>query len=160
MTRVDFYVNVPDRAAFACTIAGKAVAAGNRALVLTADANETVRVDRMMWCQPALAFVPHVRAHHRLAPETPVIVDHVTDPLPVDELLVNLTDEVPGPFARFARLIEIVSTDESDRQRARLRWRHYSERGYPLQSHDMAVHAAAAPRARRAASRPVDDPSR
>ena len=156
MTRVDFYVNVPDRAAFACTIAARAVAAGTRALVLTADANETVRVDRMMWCQPALGFIPHVRAHHRLAGETPVIVDHVTDPLPVDELLVNLTDEVPAPFPRFTRLIEIVSTDDADRQRARLRWRHYSERGYPLQSHDMVAHAAASTRPRRAASRPAD----
>lgn len=160
MTRVDFYVNVPDRAAFACTLAAKAVAAGTRALVLTPDANETVRVDRMMWCQPALGFIPHVRAHHRLAPETPVIVDHVTDPLAVDELLVNLTDEVPQPFARFTRLIEIVSTDEADRLRARQRWRHYSERGYPLQSHDMAAHAAAGQRPRRAATRPGDGAER
>jgi len=150
MTRVDFYVNVPDRAAFACTLAARAVTAGNRALVLTADANETVRVDRLMWCQPALGFIPHVRAAHRLAAETPVIVDHDIDPLPHDDLLVNLTDEVPGPFSRFARLIEIVSTEEGDRQRARQRWRHYSERGYALQSHDMAAHVAAARRPRRA----------
>lgn len=159
MTRVDFYVNVPDRASFACTIAAKAVAAGTRALVLTADANETVRVDRMMWCQPALGFIPHVRAHHRLAPETPVIVDHVTDPLDIDDLLVNLTDEVPGPFPRFSRLIEIVSTDEADRQRARTRWRHYSERGYPLQSHDMAAHGAGSARSRRAPPPAGDAPA-
>jgi DNA polymerase III subunit chi len=138
MTRIDFYVNVEDRARTACMLSAKALEREVRLFVLTAGEAETARIERLMWCQPQLSFVPHVRAQHPLAGQTPVIVDHVFDPLPHDDVLINLTDDTPAVFSRFARLIEIVSVDDADRQRARARWRFYAERGYALASHDRA----------------------
>ncbi|MBC7780429.1 MAG: DNA polymerase III subunit chi, partial [Proteobacteria bacterium] len=138
MTRIDFYVNVDDRARTACVLCAKALERDVRLFVLTADASETARVDKLLWCQPQLSFVPHVRIGHPLAGQTPVIVDHLVDPLPHDEVLLNLTDATPALFSRFERLIEIVSLDEDDRARARERWRFYADRGYPLVSHDRA----------------------
>jgi len=146
MTRIDFYTNVESRERTACTIAAKALERGMRLLVLTADEAQS---DRLLWTFAQLSFLPHVRANHPLAAQTPVIVDHAFDPLPHDEVLLNLTDATPQVFSRFQRLVEIVSLDPDDRQRARGRWRFYSERGYPLASHDLAKPAhsgAAAPR--------------
>ncbi|MBY0438279.1 MAG: DNA polymerase III subunit chi [Burkholderiales bacterium] len=138
MTRVDFYINVEARERTACKIAAKAIERGARLFVLTADEAQSERVDRLMWTFAQLSFLPHVRAAHPLAARTPVIVDHVADPLPHDQVLLNLTDETPAVFSRFERLVEIVSLDPDDRQRARTRWRFYSERGYALASHDLA----------------------
>jgi len=45
---------------------------------------------------------------------------------------------VPEGFERFERLIEVVSQDDGDRQRARARWKHYADRGYAIQRHDLA----------------------
>lgn len=136
MTRVDFYINVEARERTACSIAGKAIERGMRLFVLTADEAQSERVDRLLWTFAQLSFVPHVRAGHPLAARTPVIVDHVCDPLPHDEVLLNLTNDIPAMFSRFERLVEIVTPDPDDRQRARTRWRFYSERGYALASHD------------------------
>ncbi len=138
MTRIDFYANVESRERTACTIAAKALERGVRLLVLTTDEAQSDRLDRLMWTFAQLSFLPHVRAAHPLAAQTPVIVDHAFDPLPHDEVLLNLTDATPPMFSRFERLVEIVSLDPDDRQRARGRWRFYSERGYPLASHDLA----------------------
>ena len=138
MTRIDFYVNVEDRARTACLLSAKAAERGVRLFVLTADEEHSARIDKLLWCQPQLSFLPHVRAGHALAAETPVIVDHVFDPLPHDQVLLNLTDDTPAVFSRFERLIEIVSLDEDDRRRGRSRWRFYADRGYPLTSHDRA----------------------
>jgi len=138
MTRVDFYINVEARERTACTIAAKAIERGVRLFVLTADEAQSERVDRLLWTFAQLSFLPHVRAAHPLAAQTPVIVDHVFDPLPHDQVLLNLTDATPTVFSRFERLVEIVSLDPDDRQRARTRWRFYSERGYALDSHDLA----------------------
>jgi DNA polymerase-3 subunit chi len=138
MTRIDFYINVEARERTACAIAAKAIARGVRLLVLTADETQSERVDRLMWTFAQLSFLPHVRAAHPLAARTPVIVDHACDPLPHDQVLLNLTDATPAMFSRFERLIEIVSLDTDDRQRARTRWRFYAERGYALASHDLA----------------------
>ena len=52
-------------------------------------------------------------------------------------ILVNLAEDVPAGFEQFQRVIEIVSTDEQDRNLARLRWRHYTERGYTITRHDL-----------------------
>lgn len=138
MTRIDFYTGVESRERTACTIALKALERGVRLLVLTTDEAQSERVDRLMWTFAQLSFLPHVRAGHPLAAQTPVIVDHAFDPLPHDQVLLNLTDATPTVFSRFERLVEIVSLDPEDRQRARGRWRFYSERGYPLASHDLA----------------------
>ncbi len=144
MTRIDFYVNVEERTRTACHLAARALEQQARLFVLTRDEAHTAQVDRMMWCQPQLSFVPHVQASHALAARTPVIVDHRHDPLPHDDVLVNLTDEPPPWFSRFSRLIEIVSTDDADRARARSRWRFYRERGYELNTVDVAATADAA----------------
>lgn len=137
MTRIDFYANVDSRERTACTIAAKALERGVRLFVLTADEAQSERVDRLMWTFAQLSFLPHVRATHPLATQTPVIVDHVFDPLPHDQVLLNLTDTTPSVFSRFERLVEIVSLDPEDRQRARGRWRFYAERGYAMASHDL-----------------------
>jgi DNA polymerase-3 subunit chi len=52
-------------------------------------------------------------------------------------VLVNLRAEWPPFFGRFERLIEIVSTDEDDRSRARERYKFYRDRGYQIRTHDL-----------------------
>jgi len=52
-------------------------------------------------------------------------------------VLVNLHEESPPAFSRFERLIEVVGTDEDDRQRARGRFRFYRDRGYEIHHHDL-----------------------
>jgi DNA polymerase-3 subunit chi len=51
---------------------------------------------------------------------------------------VNLHPESPPSFSRFERLIEIVGTDDDDRQQARGRFRFYRDRGYEIHHHDLA----------------------
>ena len=84
-----------------------------------------------------LAFVPHVRAGHRLEPETPVILsDRIADIAGgKPSVLVNLGNETPAGFEAYERLIEVVSRDEDDKAPARLRFRSYREAGHEITSH-------------------------
>jgi len=138
MTQVDFYTHVDDKLQTLCTLAAKALARKVRVLVLTPDAQTTEQVDRTLWTQPATGFLPHCRSSHRLAKVTPIIVDHVTEPIVHEQLLINLHAQCPAVFSRFERVIEIVTTDESDRVAARERYRFYRDRGYEIRSHDMS----------------------
>jgi DNA polymerase-3 subunit chi len=139
MTQVDFYTNAPDRLQTACRLCAKAVAAAARVHVLVADADAATRLSRLLWTTPATGFVPHCGAADPLAAVTPVIVDHRTDAFAHDDVLINLCDGVPDGFSRFRRLIEIVSAGEADRAAARDRYRHYRDRGYALNTHDLAA---------------------
>jgi len=135
VTRIDFYVDVEDRLAFACRLAAKAVQQSVKVLIYAPAAETAERIDRMLWLVPPTGFLPHCMAHDRLAAETPVLIGRGADELPHDELLLNLHDEWPAPFARFQRLAEVVSRDEADRQLARGRFRFYRDRGYQIQTH-------------------------
>jgi DNA polymerase III subunit chi len=138
MTRVDFYFNAPDRLHVACRLAGKALAAGERMLVYAPEADLASRVDRLMWTSPASGFVPHCAADDPLAPDTPVVIARGEDAPGDFSLLLNLGAECPPHFARFERLLEVVSTDEQDRAAARERHRQYKSRGYASTNHDLA----------------------
>jgi DNA polymerase-3 subunit chi len=137
MTQIDFYTNVPDRALTACALASKALARGMRMMILTADSAWTERLDSLLWQQPAIGFLPHCRAHHRLAPLTPIILDHVAEPVVHEQILLNLREDLPPHFSRFERLIELVGSDEAHRQQARTRFRFYRDRGYEIRTHDL-----------------------
>jgi DNA polymerase-3 subunit chi len=57
----------------------------------------------------------------------------------VHETLLNLGDAAPRGFETFERLIELVSTDESDRATARERWKSYAGRGYAIGRHEVGA---------------------
>ena len=138
MTQVDFYIHVDNKLQMVCTLSAKALARKLRVLVLTPDAPGTEAVDRMLWTQPAIGFLPHCRSGHRLAGVTPIIVDHIADPIVHEQVLINMQPECPPVFSRFERVIEIVSADDTDRELARARYRFYRDRGYEIRNHDMS----------------------
>lgn len=143
MTQIDFYTHVSNKLQTACIICGKAMGRGMRVMILTPDEETTERVDRMLWTYPATGFIPHVRARHRLAARTPVIVDHDLASVERDELLLNLRLDTPEVFSRFQRLVEIVSTDEPDVAAGRTRFRWYRDRGYEVRAHDLSQSGSA-----------------
>lgn len=137
MTEVLFYTHVENKLQTACQLAAKAITRKMRVLILTPEAETSERLSRMLWTTPSTGFVPHCRTSDRLAPVTPVIVDHVAEPLVHDDVLINLCDETPAFFSRFHRLVEIVGTDDGDLGRARERFRFYRDRGYDIRTHKL-----------------------
>ena len=53
---------------------------------------------------------------------------------PDSDVLLTLDDDTPPDFenffARFERVIEVVSADDEDRRRARVRFKRYREQGF------------------------------
>src|SRR5258706_4458966 len=105
MTEVFLYSNVDDKLQTACMLTTKALARGMRVMLLTPDSAGTERLSKLIWSAPSTGFVPHCRSGDRLAPVTPVIVDHVAEPLVLHQGLVNLCDQTPACFSRFLRVL-------------------------------------------------------
>ena len=145
MTSIDFYFNAEDRLQVACRLAGKAVSQGKRVLVHAPDAELAGRFDRMLWTWQALAFVPHCAAHDPLAADTPVLISALEDAseaIPEGcDLILNLGAGCPPHFERFARLLEIVGTEDAERLAGRERYKFYQARGYQIANHDLAAAA-------------------
>lgn len=137
MTRIDFYRYAEDKLRFACRLAARAFDKSSRLVVYTPDASALRRFDEMLWTFNATRFVPHCMAGAAVAPETPVILASSGESLPHHDVLLNLGDEWPPFFSTFERVLEIVSTDEADKERARGRYSFYRQRGYELNVHDV-----------------------
>lgn len=137
MTRIDFYRYAEDKLAFACRLATKAYEKPNHLVVYSSDRQRLNRFDQRLWEFQPTKFVPHCFVESPLAAETPILLATAGDALPHHDVLLNLDDEWPPFFATFDRVLEIVSTDESDKERARARYVFYNKRGYDIQVHDV-----------------------
>jgi len=140
VTRIDFYIDAANKLEVACRLVGKAYATANRVLVYTPDEALARSIDKLLWTTPAIAFVPHVMANDPLAEETPVLIALDGERIDRDDVLVNLHREWPPFFARFRRLLEIVGVEEDDKAAARTRYKHYRDRGYPIDTHRLSGH--------------------
>lgn len=141
MTEVAFHFGAPDKVAYVCRLLRKAVGAGAKVVVLGNDA-DLQRLDADLWALSPTEFLPHcLESEETPAPKrAPVIL--TPTPLQHDflrDVLVNLADPLPQGFENFARLIEIVGADDADRAAARQRWKHYTQRGYSIVRHDLAL---------------------
>lgn len=138
MTEVFFYHGASDKVAAACALLGGAYAQKKPMLVYAPENDVASGVDRSLWTQPALGFVPHCRADSPLAGETPILLtDNLDAPAQTDRLM-NLGKAVPPGFERFQRLIEVVGQDDDDRQAARQRVALYKQRGCDVRYFDLA----------------------
>jgi DNA polymerase-3 subunit chi len=137
MTRIEFYVNVPDKFRKVAELGEHIAARGRRLMVYVPDAAISLELGDLLWTQPQTGFLPHCRADDPLAEVTPVVIDWRSDKLVHDDVLINLRQEHPAFFSRFQRLIELVGVDEADKVQARQRYRFYRDRGYEIKSIDV-----------------------
>lgn len=147
MTDIAFHFNVPDKLGYSCRLLRKAYLSGAR-LVVTGSPEMLTDLDQWLWTFSASEFVPHYRtaaiaksdtAQGKVMMATPVLLVESLRDCTHHGVLVNLGPEIPDEFERFERFIEVVTTSNDDRLAARLRWKHYADRGYALKRHDLAA---------------------
>jgi DNA polymerase-3 subunit chi len=146
MTEVQFHFNVPDRLLYACRLLRKALRSGAGGVAVSGPMGTLSRLDPLLWTFDPQEFIPHVLVRDPKAlpsrlQRTPIwLVERAEQGahLPV---LVHLGDEPAEGFESFQRLVEIVSTDDPQREAARRRWKHYAGRGYALQRFDIGATA-------------------
>ena len=140
MARVDFYVlsqsGEQAQQLFACRLAEKAYRLDNTVHILTQDRATAERIDDLLWTFRDGSFVPH----HLSRPgagsdQSPISIGH--DPAEVEtrDLLINLADDIPDCAGAFPRIAELVTSDETSKQKSRRRFAVYRDQGHQLDTH-------------------------
>jgi len=137
MTRVDFYFNAPGKLEVLSRLVVKATAAGKRVLIYTQDAALARQVDQYLWSAQALSFIPHLPCQHAKAASTPLLIGMDADRIASHDVLINLDAAVPECFSRFERVLEIVTDEPGDLELSRQHYRHFKQKGYSLDTHDL-----------------------
>ena len=120
MTRIEFHFNTSERLLHTCRLVRKARAQGSRIAVTGAPVT-LKQLDAELWRFQDVSFLAHctVQDPPEIQRASPVALGPDPHAWGINEVLLNLGDEVPDGFERFARLIEIVSSDEHGRAQAR-----------------------------------------
>lgn len=141
MTRIDFYIlqsaNAQNRQLLACRLTEKAYRLGHTVYIRTDSPAQSRIMDDLLWMFRAGSFVPHAIGGEKQGAQTPVLLGHENEPLHLDDVLINLSPEVPAGFDRFERVIELVDHEETVRQAGRRRYRFYQENDYALTTHKL-----------------------
>lgn len=141
MSDVAFHFNAPGRQSHACRLLRKAYLKGARLVVLV-EPEALDALDAALWTLSGGEFIPHAgpgdapavrsRSPILLATDVPA-----ADEVPPGAVLVNLKAGFPTGFEAFARVIEVVTQENADREQARERWRQYRALGIEPQRHDL-----------------------
>ena len=139
MTRIEFHFNTSERLLHTCRLVRKARAQNLRIAVVGAPAT-LKQLDAELWRFQDVSFLAHCTAQDppEIQRASPVALGPDPQAWGINEVLLNLGDEVPDDFERFARLIEIVSSDDHGRFQARVRWKHYKSLGFEILQHDLS----------------------
>jgi DNA polymerase III subunit chi len=139
MTQIDFYFNAPELMRTVQRLIAKAQAAGST-VVVAGDAPALQALDAFLWQQDAGSFAPHAFATDAQAAHSPVLLAQGAQGVPPSHhsLLINMGMQSPAHFARFGRMLELVSVDEANKLAGRERYSFYKQRGYPLKAVDLA----------------------
>ena len=139
MTRIEFHFNTNERLLHTCRLLRKVRSQDMRIAVVGAPA--TLRqLDAELWRFQDVSFLTHCTPESSPEVQSASPICLGPDPLiwGMNDVLVNLSDDVPTGFEGFQRLIEIVSSDEHGKAQARLRWKHYKSLGFNLAQHDLS----------------------
>jgi DNA polymerase-3 subunit chi len=142
MTRIDFYVLADgadgDRLTLTCRIVERARADDQRVLIHCPETEAARRLDRLLWTWRDGSFLPHGLVGETNPAYTPVLISADGEPAAEDQVLINLSPEVPEFFGRFERLCEPLDHDPAVRQAGRARWKYYKDCGYDLKHHEVS----------------------
>lgn len=133
---VEFHTGVEDPLNFACRLLRKAARAGSRVLV-TAPPETLAALDERLWSFDATSFVAHARvpghgdagASSSPVSRAPIWLAAASGVVNAPPVLVNLGADPPEDSNAFTRVIEVVGSEDGDRQGGRARWRHYESWG-------------------------------
>lgn len=142
MARVDFYLlaetDESARGRFACRLAEKAYRLEHSVHIHAPDRPGALQLDELLWTFRDGSFVPHELIETReAAVEAPITIGWTEPGLRAADLLINLSEALPPELGSFARVAEIVTSDQERKQRSRALFSAYRSQGHTLEVHEL-----------------------
>lgn len=135
--QIDFYIldESIDRLQFACQLIEKAYKQKHRLFIQCNDEKSTHNMDNQLWLFKASSFVPHNIQGEGPTPPPPIQLGYGEDAKGFNDILINLSLEVPPFHRQFRRIIEIVDSSAPIKEALRKHYRFYQSQSYQIHNH-------------------------
>jgi len=144
MSEVSFYIlpseSLQERDLFACKLIEKAYRSGHFCYVLTDSADQSQRIDDLLWTFRAGSFIPHQLYTGKLPSiEKVILIGSLAAPEHWQKTLFNLSSHFPDIGPQTERILEILDNSETSKAAGRERYRHYQQSGMTITTHKPKV---------------------
>ncbi len=143
MQQIDFHFNVAQRTIYACRLIKKVRGMGLTVAVWSSDEVILKRAYDDLWRFEDLTFIAHAWAGSPFEADAPVVfASDITKLKPADVII--LLDEMVPPdwqnaLAPFKRVVDIVSTNQTELMNSRARYKLYKTAGVTLNAYDRSA---------------------
>ncbi len=149
MTEIDFYIlsNAQSRLDFASRLCNKVYQLGHKVFIYTEDTLQSQQLSQVLWDLKPESFLANdiidteQGEARQNSSHSPIQISHniCKDSAPrlENEVLINLSLDIPPIFSRFKRSVEIIDNNEESKEKLRENYRFYQQRGYPLKTHKL-----------------------
>ena len=143
MARIDFYVlgqgGEQARRVFACRLAEKAWRLENSVHIQAATRADARQLDELLWTFRDGSFVPHCLVDDPASADAAITIGNEEESGKAEtrDLLINLCDDIPAMASDYARVAELVASDDGGRQMSRRRFSAYREQGHEIDTHNV-----------------------
>ncbi len=139
--RVSFYIlkelqTIKDRDLYACRIIEKAYNNKHKVFVFLSDLEETNKFDTQLWTFSDISFVPH-EIYNQANDSTQILLGYDHKPNKTNDILINLTSNIPIFYQDFNHIIEVIPNDEQLKKLARVRFKQYKQNGAKIETFDV-----------------------
>jgi DNA polymerase-3 subunit chi len=140
--RVDFYIlpakDTRARLQFTCRLTEKVYGLQHRVHAHAASSGQARELDELLWTFRQGSFLPHALSTSSNDAPVPITIGYDEETTSDGDLLINLADNIPTFFDRFARIAEIVDGTEESRRLGRERFGFYRDNGYEPNTHNIS----------------------
>lgn len=137
--RVDFYLLESEepqaRWNIACRLLEKAYLRGHKVYVFCNNQHDAELIDELLWTFKEDSFIPHNLQGEGPEPPPPIQIGYEKEPRGFNDILLNLTGQVPPFYNKFRRVMELVINLESEKEQSRTNYRVYKAQGCELLTH-------------------------
>ena len=140
MQQIDFHFNVTQRTIYACRLIKKVRSMGLTVAVWSSNEVILRRAYDDLWRFEDLTFIAHAWAGSTFEADAPVIFSNDITALKPADVIILLDEGVPPDWrdtlAPFSRVVDIVSTNPTELQHSRARYKLYKTAGVTLNAYD------------------------
>jgi DNA polymerase III subunit chi len=137
MTQIDFHIlqdtSVEARWLYVCRFIEKVERLGHQILVTVDTEEEAHELDDLLWSFKPESFIPHQIIGGD--EEARVEISFNGEGGNHQDVLINLSSQIPGFYNRFARLAEIVIQEPKILETTREHYKFYKQQGYAINQH-------------------------
>jgi DNA polymerase-3 subunit chi len=140
MAEVSFYIlpseSTQERYMFACKLIEKAYRSGHFCYVLTDNAEQSQKIDDLLWTFRAGSFIPHqIYTGELPSIEKVILIGSLNPPENWQKAVFNVSAHCPEEFDKIERILEILDNSEATKEHGRNRYRQYQQSNVNIKTH-------------------------